>query len=134
MGAQVLVYSYLRDYYPYPYKSEWPVLFLSSLENALFNWEIKQMFHRFTQTVKAFFNYIISDIVIAWAFITLQRIESIFQFIHLNSFGFHNKIGFAYKVFKWGRSIWNFTCQAFPYICKERINSCAMFDSPNKST
>ena len=92
------------------------------------------MFHRFTQTVKAFFNYIISDIFIAWAFITLQRIESIFQFIYLSSFGFHNKIWFAYKVFKWGRSIWNFTFQAFPYISKERINSCAMFVSPNKST
>ena len=34
------------------------------------------------QTVKALFSYIITNIVIAWAFITFQGIESIFQFIH----------------------------------------------------
>ena len=33
----------------------------------------------FTQTVKKNFNHIITNIVIAWAFITFQRIKASFQ-------------------------------------------------------
>ena len=36
MGAQILVYSYLRHYCLHSYKSEWPVLFLSRLEKHPF--------------------------------------------------------------------------------------------------
>ena len=39
MGAQILVYSYLRHYCPHPYKSEWPVLLLSRK-----NLRVKQIF------------------------------------------------------------------------------------------
>lgn len=65
--------------------------FKSSEKTPFFSWKIKQIFWRFTQTVKAFFEYAIINIIIGWAFITFQGIERIFQFIYWKCFGFHNK-------------------------------------------
>ena len=54
-------------------------------------------------------------------FITYQRLESVFKFIHWKCFGSHNKIWFVYKVFELGSSMLNFSLQVFPFIYKESI-------------
>ena len=73
MGAQILVYSYLRHCCPHPYKLEWPVLFLSRLKKHPFQLRDETNILKFYTSAKAFFNYIITHIVIARAFTTFQR-------------------------------------------------------------
>ena len=82
---------------------------------------------------KHFFNYIIANMIIAWAFITFQKIESILQFIHWKWLGFHNKFWFVYKYSNEVEAFGILFAMFFPTFVKKKLDLCAIFHCSNKS-